>query len=110
MFCSKCGKEINDDAVVCVNCGCSVLKDKNNFNEEENESASKSSVALGIIGIICAFLIAIVGHICSIISIILGIIDCTKHKKPTGLILGIVGEVLAIFSSIIGAAIGAAIF
>ena len=24
MFCSKCGKEINDEAVVCVHCGCPV--------------------------------------------------------------------------------------
>ena len=24
MFCSKCGKEINTDAVICVGCGCSV--------------------------------------------------------------------------------------
>ncbi len=24
MFCAKCGKEINDEAVVCVNCGCTV--------------------------------------------------------------------------------------
>ena len=24
MFCSKCGKEINDEAVVCVHCGCAV--------------------------------------------------------------------------------------
>lgn len=23
-FCSKCGKEINDEAVVCVHCGCQV--------------------------------------------------------------------------------------
>lgn len=23
MFCTKCGKEINDEAVVCVHCGCS---------------------------------------------------------------------------------------
>ena len=28
MFCNKCGKEINDDAVVCVGCGCAV----NEFN------------------------------------------------------------------------------
>lgn len=26
MFCSKCGKEINDDAVICVHCGCSTGK------------------------------------------------------------------------------------
>ena len=24
MFCSKCGKEINDEAVICVYCGCAV--------------------------------------------------------------------------------------
>ena len=24
MFCSKCGKEVNDEAVVCVNCGCAI--------------------------------------------------------------------------------------
>lgn len=24
MFCSKCGKEINDEAVVCIHCGCPV--------------------------------------------------------------------------------------
>ena len=26
MFCSKCGKEIDDAAVVCVGCGCAVNK------------------------------------------------------------------------------------
>ena len=24
MFCSKCGKEINDEAVICVHCGCAI--------------------------------------------------------------------------------------
>ena len=28
MFCNKCGKEINDDAVVCVGCGCAVNESK----------------------------------------------------------------------------------
>lgn len=27
-FCSKCGKEINDDAVICVGCGCKVEGNK----------------------------------------------------------------------------------
>ena len=25
-FCRKCGKEINDDAVMCVHCGCATEK------------------------------------------------------------------------------------
>ena len=28
MFCKKCGKEINDEAVVCVNCGCAIDDNK----------------------------------------------------------------------------------
>lgn len=24
VYCKKCGKEINDDAVICIHCGCSV--------------------------------------------------------------------------------------
>jgi len=34
MFCNKCGKEINDEAVVCVGCGCAV---KNSSVEKDNK-------------------------------------------------------------------------
>jgi len=27
MFCNKCGKEVNDEAVVCIHCGCSLKED-----------------------------------------------------------------------------------
>lgn len=33
MFCSKCGKEIHDEAVVCVHCGCSVKNTSTTVNE-----------------------------------------------------------------------------
>lgn len=29
MYCKECGAEINDKAVVCVKCGCSVKNDNN---------------------------------------------------------------------------------
>ena len=29
MFCQHCGKEVNDNAVVCVHCGCSLLSSSN---------------------------------------------------------------------------------
>ena len=110
-FCSHCGKEIMDEAVVCPGCGCGVQERtvENPYSEEKAE-VSKTAVVLGAVGIAGAVLLAIVGHICSIIAIILGIIDCTKNRKPTGLILGIVGEVLSVFSSLIGAAIVASMF
>lgn len=110
-FCESCGKELLDEAIVCPNCGCSTeTKGSSKNNITIVEPASKTSVILGIIGIVGGVLFAILGHICSIIAIIIGIIDCTKKKKPTGLIIGIIGEVVSIFSSIIGAVIGAAIF
>ena len=36
MFCSKCGKEINDEAVICVHCGCAV--DQNNVKSITSEN------------------------------------------------------------------------
>ncbi len=33
-FCSHCGTEINDDAVVCVNCGCPVTNEKKSSNDQ----------------------------------------------------------------------------
>ena len=34
MFCNKCGKEINDEAVICVGCGCAV---RNSSVESDNK-------------------------------------------------------------------------
>ena len=34
MFCQNCGAEINDNAVVCVKCGCAVNGGKNSENKE----------------------------------------------------------------------------
>lgn len=108
MFCSKCGKEIADEAVICTSCGCMVK----NVNTKAvspapakttTEKSPKVSLILGIVGIVTAWLIAIVGHITSIIGIVFGIKEYKETGKMTGLVLSIVGEVCSIFSSIIGA-------
>ncbi len=106
MYCTVCGKEIPDDAVICTGCGCAVKKEKAGVSASSKTSApasSKASLILGIIGIITAWLIALVGHITSIIGIILGIKEYKKTGNMSGLILSIIGEVCAILSSIIGA-------
>ncbi len=108
-FCSKCGKEITDDAVICVNCGCAVEKNQNNTYNQSQKKASVSLI-LGIIGIVFAWLIAIVGHITSIIGIIFGIKEYKSTSKMSGLVLSIIGEVCSIFSSIIGAVLATSIF
>lgn len=40
MFCSKCGKEINDDAVVCVHCGCAVENKKVSVTNQADASST----------------------------------------------------------------------
>ncbi|MBE6619484.1 MAG: zinc ribbon domain-containing protein [Ruminococcaceae bacterium] len=57
MFCSKCGKEINDEAVVCVHCGCATGNFKNEKEKDtpiiinNNNSASSSAAASAAAGV-----------------------------------------------------------
>ena len=46
MFCSKCGKEIDDSAIVCTGCGCPTLnyqKGQNNSTINKSYEQAKSS-------------------------------------------------------------------
>ena len=89
MFCKNCGKEIDDRAVVCPNCGVQV----GTVAPAEN----KTNV-LAIVGFIFAFIMPIVGLICSIIG---------RNKAPecggngrglatAGIVISVVWMVLAI--------------
>lgn len=109
-YCEKCGKELMDDAVVCVGCGCPAtdngpapLQNKQAASAEQQKKSGSGAIVFGVIGILGAFLFALIGHIASIIGIVLGIKDYKKTGKMTGLVLSIVAEVCCIFSSIIGA-------
>ena len=47
MFCPKCGKEINDDAAVCIHCGRS-LEEKKENKPEYRESKTAIGVVMGL--------------------------------------------------------------
>ena len=105
-YCSKCGKEIMDDAVVCVHCGCMVTDANSAQTTSVSNTTEKKfqvSIIFGIVGIVFAWLFALIGHISSIIGIIIGIKEYKATEKMTGLSLSIIGEVCSIISSIIGA-------
>ncbi|MGN1051034.1 MAG: zinc-ribbon domain-containing protein [Acutalibacteraceae bacterium] len=112
-FCTHCGNEVNENAVVCVKCGCAIehTNTKNIISTiAENAKKTQISFTLGIIGILFAWIFALVGHIASIIGIIIGIKEYKETEKMTGLVLSIIGEVCSIFSSIIGAVAVSSIF
>lgn len=53
-FCSKCGKEIMDDAVICMNCGCAV----------ENQPLAQNAVDEVSVGLcVLAFFVPLFGII-----------------------------------------------
>lgn len=51
-YCSHCGAEIEDDAVICVNCGCATNDGKSKV-KEGNSSMGKIALVFMIIG--CVF-------------------------------------------------------
>lgn len=58
MYCKHCGKEVNDNAVVCIHCGCS-LQEKNILNNNGiTESGSKTTL-----GLLLAFFLGLLGLI-----------------------------------------------
>lgn len=108
MFCTKCGKEISDQAVVCVNCGCAV-DSKFNLNKQQTNDTSKLylilkyvSVALLALSIIFIFLSIAEGIV--FISIGSYYADFLPNRELS--LISLVFAVFAFVSSIINFIIG----
>ena len=71
-YCSRCGAEIYDEAVICTKCGCAV----DGMNGGSYNSASNNYNVLAIVGFVLSFFSTIVGLIISIIAY--------KQVKQTG--------------------------
>lgn len=78
MFCSKCGKEIHDEAVVCVHCGCSVggksVKPSHQHSADYSKLKAfqddvKTIHTLGLVSLILCLGIGIIFQIINIIKI-----------------------------------------
>lgn len=86
MFCSKCGKEVHDEAVVCTSCGCSIGKKE----QVSDESVGEDKASGGLI---------VVSILFPIVGVILGIVNLCKKKTKSGttyLVAGIIAWVVFI--------------
>lgn len=72
-YCSKCGKELHDEAIVCPHCGCGA----ENVNKKESK-------ALGILSIIFGALGGWLGLILGII----GLCVCKEQSNKRNCIIG----------------------
>lgn len=113
MFCLKCGKEIDDAALSCPFCGCATENAGIPIDSHVVDDSLKSAdglgtvaIALGIIGIVIAWLLAILGYIAAGAGVGVALYAKSKNKSSDkakkGLILSIVAFACSITSSIIG--------
>ena len=84
MYCSNCGKEIDNEAVVCPNCGVLTEKGKsaNNNSTQQNQKVELwlLSLILGGCGFIMVWFVTIIGLILSVAGLVLGILSLRNEK------------------------------
>lgn len=108
MFCKVCGKEINDEAVICPHCGCSVKEipvtavDNGVAGEKKKVNAmSITGFVLSLVSLLIALFgtVAVVGLILSII----GLVQCNqKGERLKGLaIAGIIVSAASLLYTVI---------
>ncbi len=68
MYCSNCGNQIDDNAVVCPKCGCATQSDVSVNATDSIPSDVSTAKTLGLLSIILGILIPIVGLICGYIG------------------------------------------
>ena len=90
-FCSKCGKEIHDEAVVCTGCGCSIE------SNQEYSGLATAALIFSIIGCVAQGWLIIPLAWCLPITIIFG--NKVKNGEPIGIGLMIC---MLLFVSLIG--------
>lgn len=65
-YCTHCGNELGEGAVICPKCGCAVEGGMYSNNQAAPNGGSLST--LSIVGFVLAFICSIAGLICSIIA------------------------------------------
>ena len=59
MYCKHCGKEVSDNAVICIHCGCSISKTSTDVSlsgESKSGLGALLGILLGLIGLIIGLL------------------------------------------------------
>ncbi len=116
-FCPNCGAALQAGENFCSACGTPVqqapanqyAQPQENYNPypEANQAPAEKKkattpIVLGILGIVFAWLFAIIGHVLSIVGIVLGVKEYKATKNIAALVIPIIGEVCAVISSVIG--------
>lgn len=69
MFCKNCGSQLDDDCLWCPHCGTQVGQRPTPHPYYQEPKEAQDSNAIGLVGFILSFVVAIAGLICSIIGL-----------------------------------------
>lgn len=96
IFCSRCGKPVNKDAVICIHCGCSV---QGNVKVGQQDS---SNIGWGFLGFFASFLLT------PIIGLVLWLMwkdETPIRAKNIG-----IGTLVAVILGVVGGIIGTIVY
>ena len=102
MFCKTCGKEINDNAVICPYCGCAVsgeIKEKTIENSQDKKGKANVMSIIGFVLSLVSLLLSLFGAvaIAGLVLSIIGLVQCNQNgERLKG--LAIAGIVVSICS------------
>ena len=105
-YCMKCGIRMDDNDMVCPECG---MQQGGYASPQESNGKSVASLVLGIVGVI-AWCLPILGLPVGVIGLIMGIQGYNRSNAKgmamAGIVLSIICLVLTIINSSIGAYMG----
>ena len=77
MYCTKCGKQIEDDSKFCIYCGCEVEQEQQTRTIKNNKRKKNSSSILGVFAAISFFIF--IGIVIFVINTLLYSFDPMKY-------------------------------
>ena len=113
MFCTKCGKEIDNDAVVCPYCNSATSEAATDVSTQQvvtpqpaSNGMGIASIVLGALGIVFGLLIALLGYIFGGAGLALAITARNKNGASTLTTVGMVVSIFTLALSLVNSILG----
>lgn len=113
MFCSKCGKQIDDNQTACPYCNFLTVNSMEEIESEDESTENRSGSTLGTVSIVLgslalpsAMLLAILGYVFGGAGLAVGIVGLCKNKGSVSSIVGVTLCASSLCVALINSALG----